>query len=136
MFELMKKWGPNKDLSLRKLSLKLASLLLLVSSQRGQIVINLVLDETIVEDTVTFKMKTLLKHNRLGDPLYSLVFRPFDECKRLCVVSTIRAYLRRTEFLRSTNRLLVSFYTTTCSDIKRYAIEVATPGNGGSRSGY
>ena len=54
-------------------------------------------------------MKTLLKHNRVGDPLDSLVLRPFLECKRLCVVRTLKVYLDKTQFVRGHSQLLLSF---------------------------
>ena len=109
VFELLKRWGRNDLLSLKKLSFKLAILLLLVSSQRGQTIVNLSVDDMTLEEVITFRMKRLLKHNRLGDPLASLVFRPFLECKRLCVVRMIKRYMEVTKPLRKHNKLLLSF---------------------------
>ena len=109
VFTLFKFWGQNKDLSLKQLSMKLAVLLLLVTSQRGQTIVNLDIDDLIVKDVIVFKMKCLLKHNRVGDPLDVLILRPFLECKRLCVVRTLKSYLNRTQFFRSHSKLLLSF---------------------------
>ena len=109
VFDLFKSWGPNNQLSLKLLTLKLAVLLLLVTSQRGQTIINLVVDELEISDVVVFKMKKLLKHNKQGDPLDTLILRPFDNCKRLCVVRTLKMYLKRTEDFRSYSGLLLSF---------------------------
>ena len=109
VFDLFKSWGPTRRLTLKKLSLKLAMLLLLVSSQRGQTVLNLSTEGMEVGETVVFKMKTLLKHNRVGDPLDTLRFREFPMCKRLCVVRTLKVYLNRTETLRNYSQLLLSF---------------------------
>ena len=110
VFRLIKQWGPNKDLTLKRLSFKIAILLLLVSSQRGQTIINLSVQDMILEDTkVVFKMKVLLKHNRLGDRLDTLVLQQFNQCKRLCVVRTVGAYLKATELVRGHDQLLLSF---------------------------
>ena len=108
VFNLFKTWGPNNQLSLKLLTLKLAVLLLLVTSQRGQTIINLVVDDLQISDVVVFKMKKLLKHNKQGDPLDTLILRPFDKCKRLCVVRTLKMYLFRTELFRSYSGLLLS----------------------------
>ena len=109
MFNMFKVWGPTKDLELKRLSLKVAVLLLLVSSQRGQTIVSLSTDNMILEEEITFQLKTLLKHNRLGDRLDSLTFRPYDRCKRLCVVRTLKAYLAKTEGIRGSNQLLLSY---------------------------
>ena len=109
VFDLFKSWGPNVKLSLKCLTLKLAVLLLLVTSQRGQTIINLVVDDLELSDVVVFKMKKLLKHNKQGDPLDTLILKPFDKCKRLCVVRALKMYLHRTECFRSYSLLLLSF---------------------------
>ena len=109
VFALFKALGKNADLTLKRPSLKLAVLLLLVSSQRGQTVVNLTLEDMEMEDTVTFRMRTLLKHNRVEDPLDTLIFKPFDSCRRLCVVPAIKAYVVRTREKRGHAQLLLSF---------------------------
>ena len=110
VLELFKNWGPSSKLDLKRLSLKLAVLLLLVTGQRGQTIINLDTEQmTVDEDTVVFKMKVLLKHNRLGDPLGTLVLRAFPTCKRLCVVHTLKCYLAKTETVRGYSQVLLSF---------------------------
>ena len=109
VFKILKDWGPTKDLDLKRLSWKLVMLLLLVSSQRGQTIVNLSTEGMILDEKVVFRMQKLLKHNRLGEPLDTIILRPFPLCKRLCVVRTIKAYLGRTEALRKHKQLLLSF---------------------------
>ena len=109
VFQTLKDWGPNKFLPLKKLSLKVAILLLLVTSQRGQTIINLSTEGMMVEETVVFSLKVLLKHNRQGDPLDTITLRQFLECKRLCVVRTVKSYLARTQEVRRHKQLLLSF---------------------------
>ena len=101
----------NSDLSLKLLSYKLTILLLLVSSQRGQTILNLNTDRMTVEDKmVTFKMKVLLKHNQLGQPLDSIRFHAYTSEKKLCVVRTIKSYLFRTKEIRKNNTQLLLSY--------------------------
>ena len=103
--------GSNSQLSLKLLSWKLAILLLLVSSQRGQTIINLMVDRMRVEEeAVVFKMRTLLKHNQLGQPLDSITFHKYDIETRVCVVRTISTYLKRTATVRRGQpQLLLSY---------------------------
>ena len=69
VFDMLKCWGPNADLSLKRLSLKLV-LLLLVLAQRGPTIVNLTTSGMLEEEgCIVFKMKVLLKHNQVGDPL-------------------------------------------------------------------
>ena len=110
IFALFKNWGRNKELNRKQLTLKLAVLLLLVTSQRGQTIVNLSIQDLDIADRAVFKMTSLLKHNRLGDPLDTIVVDPFDTCYRLCPVRTLRAYLERTEEVRKgQQQLLLSF---------------------------
>lgn len=111
MLDWIAKLGNNSALSLKLLSYKLTLLLLLVSSQRGQTILALSIDRMRIEDkAVVFKMKTLLKHNQLGQPLDSIRFHSYTEDRRLCVVRTIKRYLVRTADLRKqNNQLLVSY---------------------------
>ena len=41
VFKMLQSWGPNSLLTIKKLSLKLVILMLLISSQRGQTIVNL-----------------------------------------------------------------------------------------------
>lgn len=103
--------GNNSGLSLKLLSYKLTLLLLLVSSQRGQTILSLSIDRMRFEkDSIVFKMKCLLKHNQLGQPLDSVRFFEYKDDRRLCVVRTLKRYITRTFLLRKDNtQLLVSY---------------------------
>ena len=110
VFDLLKRWGPNKNLTLKELALKLTILLLLVTSQRGQTILGLSLEGLELNKLAVFRLGKLLKHNRLGDALDSIILKPFEACHRLCVLQTLKAYIRRTEKLRKGEKqLLVSF---------------------------
>ena len=111
VLEWIIKLGSNQVITLKLLSMKLAILLLLVSSQRGQTIINLTTDRMrLEEESVVFKMKTLLKHNQLGHPLDSIRFHVFEQRKRLCVVRTIKHYLERTRKTRGNRTQLLLSY--------------------------
>ena len=77
VFTLLRQWGGNSKLSLKLLSYK------------------------------SYKLKKLLKHNRLGDPLDSLVLKTFPNSKELCVVRILITYLKRTETLRGNSKQLL-----------------------------
>ena len=90
--------------------MKLAVLLLIVTSQKGQTVLSLSLDGLDLSNPVVFKLKTLLKHNRSGDSLSTIILKLFDECKKLCVVRTLKEYVNQTKKLKGEEKkLLVSF---------------------------
>ena len=101
----------NALLSLKLLSYKLTLLLLLVSSQRGQTILNLSVDRMrIEENSIVFKMNRLLKHNQLGQPLDSVRFYKYTKDKKICVVRTIKRYVARTQSIRrGNNQLLLSY---------------------------
>ena len=62
-----------------------------------------------VEDKVIFKIKKLLKPNRVGDPLDSIELRRYPECKRLCLIPCLKAYLAKTQLVRGYSQLLLSY---------------------------
>ena len=110
VFKLFREWGRNAQLTLKQLTFKLVMLLMLVTAQRGQTILALSLSGLELGETVVFRLTKLLKHNRQGEPLDSIVLKPFDTCYRLCVVRTLKAYLTRTTDLRgSEKQLLISF---------------------------
>ena len=112
--------GSNSKLSRKSLSLKLTLLLLLVSSQRGQTILNLQVDRMLCKKgSITFKMKVLLKHNQIGQPLDALTFFAYPKNNNLCVVRTITRYLERTEEIRNGNTQLLLSYIAPFRPISR-----------------
>ena len=112
--------GMNSELSLKLLAYKVTLLLLLVSSQRGQTILNLHVDRiTWFENTVTFRMKKLLKHNQLGQPLDALTLYAYPDNKNLCVLRTLKAYLKRTKELRKKQTQLLISYIAPNAPISR-----------------
>lgn len=112
--------GWNSKMSRKMLSLKLTLLLLLVSSQRGQTVLNLQVDRMIcTKESITFKMKVLLKHNQLGQPLDAVTLFAYPKNKKLCIVRTITRYLERTSAVRRGNTQLLLSYIAPYGPIAR-----------------
>ena len=103
--------GANTQMSLKWLSFKLAMLLLLITSQRGQTILNLRIDRMdCAKNSITFKLSKLLKHNQLGQPLDSVTVYAYPKNKKLCVIRTLTRYISRTSTLRrGGTQLLVSY---------------------------
>jgi len=102
--------SPVEKLSLKELTLKLVVLILLVSGQRGQTVHLLNIDHMVsVNSCYTFQIVDHLKQSRPGVKNPLLEFRSFED-KTLCVVTTLKEYLTRTQSLRgSESQLFISY---------------------------
>lgn len=101
VLNLFRRWGRNTNLSTYRLTLKVTVLLLLLTAQRGQTIWRLnVSGLEIFEDHMSFKMKHMLKHNRPGEPLDTIMVPSYPRDALLCPVRAVRAYLRRTRLVR------------------------------------
>ncbi|XP_046545628.1 uncharacterized protein LOC124255761 [Haliotis rubra] len=101
--------GSNTELTLKELSLKMTMLLALVTGQRSQTLRYLSIDNMIkCEKKVIFRLTELLKQSRPGFHLQPIVLHSF-EVENLCVVKCLEKYLQKTEDLRSSSQLLISF---------------------------
>ena len=102
--------SPVDKLSLKELTLKLLVLILLVSGQRGQTVHLLSIDHMVsMNNCYTFQIVDHLKQSRPGvkNPLAEL--RLFKN-ETLCVVTTLKEYLPRTQSLRgSESQLFINY---------------------------
>lgn len=107
---LLKSWGPNWLLQLKKLTLKLTMLLSLCTAQRGQTIWRIsVSGLKFDQDGVLCYMKHLLKHNRVGEPLSVIPIMSYDGDELICPVACLRMYLRRTRKLRGNiDQLLIT----------------------------
>lgn len=109
VFNLFRKWGPNRDLTIYRITAKTTMLLLLLTAQRGQTIWRLnVSGLEFFEHDMVFRMKHMLKHNRPGEPLDSLHVPYYPRDPLLCPKVTIKHYLRRTKEVRNgTDQLLL-----------------------------
>lgn len=106
---LLKSWGPNNVLKLKKLTLKLTMLLSLCTAQRGQTIWRIsVSGLKFDQDGVLCHMKHMLKHNKVGEPLSVIPIMKYDDAL-LCPVECLRMYLRRKRKLRGdVDQLLIT----------------------------
>jgi integrase len=105
---LFKSWSDNEDLSLHKLTIKLVSLLAIVTAQRVQTINAIKISNMWFNiDILMIKIPDLLKTSRPGalQPLFR--FPPYH-VKKLCVRHTIISYLKCTLSYRIHDELLLS----------------------------
>lgn len=107
----LKTLSPASSLSLKNLSLKLVMLLSLVTAQRGQTLhlldINLM---SAYDSSIVFTFNKPLKQSNPRTQVEPLVLKAYVHDESLCVISTLKEYLQRTETLRvSGSQLLISF---------------------------
>ena len=91
----------NTLLSLKDLSHKLACLLVILSGQRVQTIHLLDIKHMFIQDNqVVFQVKELVKQSKAGRHLndFECMAHTIDE--RLCVLSCLKEYIKRTELIR------------------------------------
>ena len=111
VLRFLKTLSPVSSLSLKNLSLKLVMLLSLVTAQRGQTLhlldINLM---STYDSRIVFTFNKPLKQSNPRTQVKPLVLKAYTHDESLCVFSTLKEYLQRTETLRVTgSQLLISF---------------------------
>ena len=102
--------SPSRDLNLQMLTLKLVTLCALVTGHRSQTIHAFDLDSCEIKSTCAkFRVNSLLKHTTpsRGDNVITLP--AFGEDKRLCVVTYLREYIKRSRPFRSSSQLFMSF---------------------------
>lgn len=107
----LKTMSPVKYLSLKDLSLKLAMLLTLILAGRTQS-LHLLSIEGIVKGThsYTLRYSDLLKHSRPGKSISSVELRSYPPDRRLCCITVLKEYLKRTKSMRNNNTCLFISY--------------------------
>ena len=102
---------PHDELTLKEPSYKLVMFLALLSGQRCQILHCISVSSVKMSDSrCVFTVDVLLKQSRKGKHLAPLEFFAFPQNEKLCIVSVLKEYLRRTEEIRGEeNKLLLSY---------------------------
>ena len=110
VLEYIESYYPHEKLTMRELSYKLVMLLALLSGQRLQTLHSLSLSSLKVSDSRwVFSVDVPLKQTRKGKHLAPLEFLAFPQNNKLCVVSVLKEYVRRTKDVRgSETKLLIS----------------------------
>ncbi|VDI63893.1 Hypothetical predicted protein [Mytilus galloprovincialis] len=100
---------PVHMLTLRVLSYKLVTLLLLLTGQRLQTIHCFDLDDINVTDSsIYIDVRTLLKCSKPGSHLQPIELPAFIDDDRLCIVTVFKEYLLRTSSFRKTQKLILS----------------------------
>ena len=96
------KWNPAEDLDLLALSMKIVSMILLATYQRGQLILALNLDRcAMVDNEIRFRIlaEDLKQGSRANYVPEPIIFEKFDK-PELCIVSHLQVYLHETEHIR------------------------------------
>ncbi|CAG2208359.1 unnamed protein product [Mytilus edulis] len=109
VLKYLKTLTPVYMLSLRVLSYKLVTLLLLLTGQRLQTIHSLDLDDiTVTDSNIYIDVRSLLKCSKPGRHLQPIELPAFIEDKSLCIVTVLKEYLARTSCFRKTQKLILS----------------------------
>jgi hypothetical protein len=101
---------PLESLNLKMLTYKLIALVALTTAARAQTLSALYLNYmSLFHDKLSFTICSLLKTSRPGRRNPDIVIYKFDD-SNLCVLSTLKEYIKRTEHLRKSSILFVSFF--------------------------
>ncbi|XP_051168859.1 uncharacterized protein LOC127286471 [Leptopilina boulardi] len=98
----LEKWYPNENLTLQLLTKKLVTLLALITAQRVQTLSAIQLENISLDrDTIRIKITENLKTSTRSKFQPILEMPTFTEKPQICAASTLRAYITKTENLRS-----------------------------------
>jgi integrase len=123
VLQTLEKLTPVKDISLRALTLKLTMLLALLTGQRVQTLQAFTVNNIFVtENSVRFSVQSLLKTSRPGRFLKDIELKAFSQNKKLCVVTVLKEYLKRTEIFRNNQKQLLLSYIHPHKPVSRETI--------------
>lgn len=109
ILDLIKSWSENETLDLRFLTYKLVMLLALVTAQRVQTLAAIEISNIEWTEPVQILIKKSLKCTNIKNPNVVLVIPSYADDKKLCAVSTLRAYIDRTHSVRTVSSLFISY---------------------------
>ncbi|XP_077263344.1 uncharacterized protein LOC143898093 [Temnothorax americanus] len=111
VIDFLEKWTPNNELDLEKLSLKLVTLLALITGHRFQTLA--LIDVRNIEkarNLIEIKIPARIKTSRPGREQPTLLIPFYPQNRDICVASTLEAYMERTRELRGRcTSLFISF---------------------------
>ena len=140
---MLKDWSPASKLSLKILTLKTSMLVALASAKRPASLSLMSLKEgfcEVGESTIRFQPVDLEKTEGVGHCAPPLLLTQFTEDPRLCPVFYLKAYIRATKPIRSSERLFVSLVaphgsvtaSTIAAWLKKVIAMSGQAGSGGS----
>ncbi|XP_068749289.1 uncharacterized protein [Montipora capricornis] len=111
------------ECSLKGLTLKLVTLMSLLSAQRGQTIHYLSLEDMVASETsVTFVVPKSLKQSKPGSKPTVVEFVAYPDNPNICVVTTLKAHLDRTSALRGGAQQLFVSYSKPFKPVSRDTI--------------
>ena len=111
------------ECSLKDLTLKLVTLMSLLSAQRGQTIHYLSLEDMVTSETsVTFAVSKPLKQSKPGSKPTVVEFVAYPDNPNICVVTTLKAYLDRTSALHGGAQQLFVSYSKPFKPVSRDTI--------------
>ena len=85
-------------------------LIALLTGQRGQTIHEITLDNmTLTKNYVKIRITKLLKQSRPGHHLQEMKIKGFAPDRRLCVITVLTEYIKRTRLLRKSKKLFISY---------------------------
>ena len=109
ILDFLKKLSPVRSISLLNLSKKLATLLWLLAGQRGQSLEFIDLRNlTLTEHSVKIRFGDVLKTSRPGFQQSEIHIKAYAPDRRICLVTVLREYLKRTTKIRRSTSLFIS----------------------------
>ena len=110
VLDYLKKVGPAHKLPVKSLTLKTVTLLMIVTGQRAQTISLLDLQNCQVSPNqilfaITDNVKTLIP----GTGAVQLKLQKYVPDQRLCVVRYVKEYIKRTEAVRASSQLFISY---------------------------
>ena len=95
-------------LDIQKLTQKLVMLMTLISGERRTIHRIRVSDIKILDNKVVIPIMSLIKQTKSAKHMASLCFQIYNKKPKLCVVTHLTEYLKRTKSYRDTDKLFLS----------------------------
>ena len=117
--------SPTAALGLRDISLKLCTLIALLSAQRCQTLHLLRIDKDSMKlkaNSVVFIVRNLVKQSKPGNTGFTLNLQAYPPDRRLCVLRLLKHYLLCTKPLRGTSKQLFISYRKPYEPITRNTI--------------
>lgn len=110
----------TSELTLRLLSVKLATLLALTSGQRCQTLWTMHVENIeICSEYMKVRITELLKQSKPNSHLAEMYFEPFVNNPNICVIHCMKTYLEKTQNIRSGSNIHNNAKTTFCC-FKKY----------------
>ena len=103
--------SPPAKLALKMLTFKTVTLVALLSAQRAQTIHLLSLENmTVTSSFYKFRIAKPIKTTKPGKHIQEIEFAAYPEDKAICIVTTLKEYIKRTEKLRGQEKaLFISF---------------------------